>query len=283
MSSCSAQLTKSPQAYDGLSIPNPPGVAVITFTNDQIGVQNDATSRGQGLFYDLYGSNATASAMMAWAWGVSRILDGLEDNSAAANLNLDKIAVTGCSRNGKGALVAGAFDNRIALTIPQESGSGGDACWRLSDAMYARGEVVQTLMEIVTENVWFSEEFATFTNKTDLLPFDHHMLAGLIAPRPMLAIENAAYLWLGPWSCFGCMKAAHAIWEALGVPDQMGFSEVGNHSHCVFPASEQPDLSAYINKFLLDQEADTNVFNNDQNFTFNVPGKFVNWTTPMLT
>jgi hypothetical protein len=34
-----------------------------------------------------------------------------------ANINTKRIGVTECSRNGKGALVAGAFDERIALTI----------------------------------------------------------------------------------------------------------------------------------------------------------------------
>ena len=65
--------------------------------------------------------------MTAWVWGVSRIIDALE-LSPHANINLNKLAVTGCSRDGKGALMAGAFETRIALTIPQESGSGGDTC-----------------------------------------------------------------------------------------------------------------------------------------------------------
>jgi len=54
-------------AYSGLSVPVPPGIAVITFDNSEMGQQNDQSSRGVGLFYDLYGSNATASSMMAWA------------------------------------------------------------------------------------------------------------------------------------------------------------------------------------------------------------------------
>ena len=33
------------------------------------------------------------------------------------------MGVTGCSRFGKGAFVIGAFDQRIALTMPIESGS----------------------------------------------------------------------------------------------------------------------------------------------------------------
>ncbi len=111
-------------AYGGLSIPTPAGVAVINFNNDDIAAQNDGSSRGQGKFFTLYGSNHSAGAMTAWAWGVSRIIDALE-MTPSANIDLTRIGVSGCSRNGKGALVAGAFDTRIALTIPQESGSGG--------------------------------------------------------------------------------------------------------------------------------------------------------------
>ena len=92
-----------------------------------MGEQNDQSSRGVGLFFDLFGANATASSMSAWVWGVSRIIDSLE-LTPKAGINLEKIAVTGCSRDGKGALMAGAFEPRIALTIPQESGSGGDTC-----------------------------------------------------------------------------------------------------------------------------------------------------------
>ena len=116
----------------GGSIPHPAGVAIINFNNDDIAAEIDASSRGQGKFYTLYGSNATASAMTAWAWAVSRIIDALEA-TPSANINISRIGVNGCSRDGKGAFVAGALDDRVVLTIPQESGSGGAACWRISD------------------------------------------------------------------------------------------------------------------------------------------------------
>lgn len=111
--------------------------------------QTSGASRGVGQFYDLYGVNATASSMTAWVWGVSRIIDMLE-NTPEARINTNKIAMTGCSRNGKGVLMAGAYEPRIALTIPQESGSGGDACWRLSLYEQTEGAVVQTATEIVS-------------------------------------------------------------------------------------------------------------------------------------
>jgi len=114
------------------------GVAVINFPNNDIAQQVNAGSRGQGKFYTLYGTGHTAGAMIAWSWGISRLIDALE-RTPAALVDPARLGVTGCSRNGKGALVAGAFDERIALTIPQESGSGGAASWRVSQAQLNAG------------------------------------------------------------------------------------------------------------------------------------------------
>ncbi|KAG6888051.1 carbohydrate-binding module 1 [Termitomyces sp. Mi166 len=270
-------------AYGGMSIPAPSGVAIITFNNDDMAAQVNSGSRGQGKFYTLYGSGHSAGAMTAWAWGVSRIIDALEI-TPNANINLQRIAVTGCSRNGKGALVAGAFETRIALTIPQESGSGGAGCWRISDDMLASGIDTQTASEIVQENVWFSPLFNQYVNQVGNLPFDHHMLSALVAPRALLIIDNTGIDWLGPRSVWGCQTTAHEIWKALGVPDSMGVSQVGNHNHCAFPSSEEGDLDAFVNKFLKGQNTNTNIIKTDgaNNLGF-VAANYVDWTTPTLT
>ncbi|MCI4338669.1 MAG: hypothetical protein L3J72_05145, partial [Thermoplasmata archaeon] len=181
---------------------NAMGVASIIFPNDTIAAEVDASSRGQGEFYDLYGSTHPAGAMMAWAWGVSRLIDAIEQ-TPAAKIDPGRLGVTGCSRDGKGALVVGAFEERIVLTIPQESGSGGAASWRVSDAQLASGTEVQTLSEITGENVWFRSSFAQFGHTASKLPFDHHMIEGMVAPRALLVIENTSQVWLGDLStCF---------------------------------------------------------------------------------
>jgi hypothetical protein len=256
------------------------GVAVINFPNDDIAQQVNAGSRGQGKFYTLYGAGHTAGALMAWAWGVSRLIDALED-TPAARIDPARLGVTGCSRNGKGALMVGAFDERIALTIPQESGSGGAASWRVSQAQLASGTMVQTLSEIVGENVWFTSSFSQFGNAVNKLPFDHHDVAGLVAPRGLLIIENTSFDWLGNRSTFTNAAAAHLIWEALGVPDNMGFSQLGNHNHCAFPAAQQPEVSAFVTRFLLDGSANTTVFKTDGGFTFD-RATWVDWSVPVL-
>lgn len=269
--------------FDGVSIPIPPGVAVLTLTVDEIAQQNDQSSRGIGLFYDLYGTNASAGALMAFAWATSRIIDILEE-TPSVNISTQKLAVTGCSRNGKGALVAGAFDERIALTIPQESGSGGDACWRTSRAMLVNHQLfTQTAWEIISENVWFSTSFDPFgaNNYTvGLLPFDHHELAGLVAPRGLYSTENVGFLWLGDWSNYECMKVGNKIFQALSVPTNQGFSQDGPHDHCSFPADQEGEIAAFFSKFLLDEPADTDVFRTVGNWTYNP--SWAPWEVPTL-
>jgi len=235
------------------------------------------------LFFDVYG-NVSASSMTAWVWGVSRVLDMLEEKQEV-NINMDKIAVTGCSRDGKGALMAGAFEQRFALTIPQESGSGGDTCWRLSLFEQDQGDVVQQATEIVQENVWFSVNFADFVNDINVLPYDHHFLAAMVAPRPLISYENTDVEWLSPLSAWGCMSAAHTVYEALGIADKHGFIQVGNHSHCAFPTDLEGSLFAFINKFLLDEpNVNTTFFSTNGVFNGTVfdPSYWINFTTPRL-
>ncbi len=258
------------------------GVALITFPADEIGQETNASSRGKGKFFDLYGSNYDAGALMAWAWGVDRLIDVLEI-TPTANIDPKRLGVTGGSRNGKGALCVGAFDERIALTVPQESGNGGASGWRTADAQMASGTEVQTLSEIIGENCWFAKALNQFSGNTNKLPYDHHEVLALCAPRGLLVIENPDFTWLGNLSCYETSTAGHMVYEALNIPDRMGYSSIGGHGHCQFPASQQPELTAYIKKFLLgDSTANTTVFRSDKTYTFNKT-KWVDWTIPSLS
>jgi hypothetical protein len=254
------------------------GVALINFPSDTIAVENSASSRGQGLFYDMYGSGHSAGALMAWAWGMDRLIDAIE-KTPAANIDPNRLGVTGCSRWGKGALACGAFDERIKLTIPQESGSGGAASWRVSDW---QGTSVQTLGEITGENCWFRANFNQFNSTATKLPFDHHMIEGLCAPRALLVIENSSMVWLGNVSTWTTGNVAHKIWEALGIPDKMGYSSDGTHGHCAFPSAQQPEVTAYVQKFLVGGgTGNTNVMKTDGGVIYN-ESQWVNWSVPAL-
>lgn len=270
-------------ALDGLSIPRPSNVAVVTLNIDDIAQQNDQSSRGKGKFFTLYPNlvNSTG-AMMAWAWATNRLVDALEA-TPSAGIDTQRLGVTGCSRNGKGALVIGAFEPRIALTIPQESGSGGTDCWRLSDDMLRSGITTQTASEIVQENVWFGPAFNSFAqSSTNNLPFDHHELLALVAPRGLLAIDNVGIDWLGAPSSFGCLETAGKVYQALGAPTSLGFSQAANHAHCAFPSSQQNDLNAFINRFLLGQNVSTAITFTAGNYTFNET-LWTPWDVPTLS
>ncbi|HTV22348.1 MAG TPA: hypothetical protein VMG12_26855 [Polyangiaceae bacterium] len=278
------------------------GVAVITFDNNAMGAQGNkregdtyTNTRGQGLFYDLYGKDHPASSMMAWAWGVSRVIDAI-GSTPEAGIDVAHIAVSGCSRNGKGALVVGAFDERIALTVPQESGAGGTASWRISQAQMdeyratvnpnpSGGQGVQTLAHATGEQPWFRASFADFGKTSadvNRLPFDHHMLLGMVAPRALFVLDNTDMMWLGADSSFTDAVAAAEIWTALGVQGAMGASQVGGHPHCTeLPQAQIEELGAFIDKFLLEKKsANTSVLRSDR--TTPDRAKWIGWNTPVL-
>jgi hypothetical protein len=80
------------------------------------------------------------SLMISQAWGISRVLDALQEDARkpAAERLIDvdvlKSAITGVSRLGKMALVVGAFEPRIAVVNPVTSGSGGTVIDRFHSA-----------------------------------------------------------------------------------------------------------------------------------------------------
>jgi hypothetical protein len=258
------------------------GVAIATLNNNAMGAQAGGASRGTGTFYDLYGNNHPASSMIAWAWGVSRIIDALE-KTPDANIDPTRIAVTGCSRNGKGALTVGAFDERIALTIPQESGAGGSASWRVSQDQSSAGENVQTLSNAANEQPWFRSDFGQNFGNANVgrLPFDQHTVMGMVAPRALLVIDNQID-WLGIDSTFTAGSIAHSIWQAFGAADSMGYWQTTGHTHCAFPASQRGALEAYVKKFLVGGGTDdTNLLRGDGNVTADL-GRWQQWAPPTL-
>jgi hypothetical protein len=76
----------------------------------------------------------------------------------------------------------------------------------------------------------------------------------------LLVLGNPDYEWLADESGFVSCKAAHEVWKAFGVPDRFGFSIVAGHAHCRLPASQYPEVEAYVRRFLLgDTTVNTNV------------------------
>jgi hypothetical protein len=237
-------------------------------------------SRGKGIFYDLNGSNASAGELMAWSWGISRLIDALA-TTPGSKIDVRHLAVTGCSRNGKGALVAGAFDERIALTIPQEPGSGGASAWRLVADEIASGTKVQPLAEATTEAAWFQKDFGTvYGNAPGKLPVDHHELAAMVAPRGLLVIENSID-WLGLNSTYGTGKAAAEIFGAMGADSSFTYSQDSTHDHCALPSDQYHWVQSFVKKFLLGQTGEAPAVESQVPRVFD-RSKWIPWTVPVL-
>lgn len=227
-------------------------IAQIAFNFPQVMAWQQ--KRGEEPINRLYPELIHMGAYSAWSWGVSRLIDGLELVADKLPIDLQNLAITGCSFAGKMAIYAAAFDERIALTIAQESGGGGAAAWRVSETL---GEV-ETLAR--TSHVWFMEEMFQFSDHVNKLPFDHHELMSMIAPRALLCLGNPDYKWLADESGYVSCKAAKRVWETFNIADRFGFSIVGNHGHCILPEQQRPEVEAFIDKFLLgDCETETNV------------------------
>lgn len=219
-------------------------IAQITFDFTQ--VMSHTQKRGNEPINRLYPEQTEMGSYCAWSWGISRLIDGLEKVEKKSRIDLSHLAISGCSFAGKMALFAGAFDERIALTIAREPGGGGVNAWRVLETL----ENVETLGR--TNYAWFLESMRQFAGKNvNRLPIDHHELAALIAPRALLVLGNTDYEWLAEESNYVSCQAARMVWKAFGIEDRMGFSIQGGHMHCMLPKSQYPEVEAFIDKFLL--------------------------------
>ncbi len=228
-------------------------IALIHFMESQI-TNAWSNVRGDGPFFQLY-PDKTRGKFIAWAWGVSRIIDALE-KCPEAKIDLSHLAISGCSYAGKIALFSGALDERIALTIAIESGGGGFTAWRVTETLSGNRETLKNAQG----QAWYYQGLSQFNNAVNKLPYDHHELMAMIAPRALLVTGNPNYEWMADESGHVASKAAHEVWKAFGVPDRFGFSIVGGHDHCLLPESQRPAIEAFVEKFLLgDTTANTNI------------------------
>ncbi|HJZ53477.1 MAG TPA: acetylxylan esterase [Gemmataceae bacterium] len=151
--------------------------------------------------------NETATIMW-WAWGVHRAVDFLLTDRS---IDPKRIAVVGHSRLGKTALLAGAFDERIAVVIPNQAGCGGTGPSRHDDP---KAETVKRINTSFPH--WFCGNFKAFNDDPTKLPFDQNCLVAICAPRPVLFTNAAEDLWANPRGQFEVLKAANPAYKLYG-------------------------------------------------------------------
>jgi len=265
------------------TILNKYNVATISYNPYDLGAENGGSGAKAGKFYDLYGSNHSAGLLAAWGWGVSRIIDVLEKDP---RFNATRVGATGCSRFGKGPFIASAFDARIALSMPVESGIGGVPALRLVPRIDASGEQPYHAMSYER---WlnpgslgaFTNSNATSGHQLNKLPIDTHSVIGLIAPRGLLVIDNPGIANLDPNSAWVATKAGQMIYEGLGFGSNVGYIGAGG-DHCSWRTQYSAPAEAFVRKFLAGDESATTGSFATSGSQPNV-SSYVDWTVPSLS
>jgi hypothetical protein len=220
---------------------NGEGVATLSYDNNAIAAET-AGNYSSGKYFDANPDfKGKTGALVAWAWGVSRILDMLEKNPTV--IDPTKIAVHGCSRLGKAAFVIGAFDQRIALGLPLEPGTGGPAPLRALPTLGG-----QTLASANSEAAWFGPPSKTYS--ASMAAADMSDVAVMYAPRGLLMMDNAHIAHLSYKANYLGAAAANKVYEAMGSKGLWYLGNSGNGTHCAVRTEYGAPLRAMIKKFL---------------------------------
>ncbi len=198
------------------------GYLLAQFNRVELAPDLNRPDRVAGL-YRAY-PDGVFGALAAWAWGYHRCLDVLGN---LPFVQAARVAVTGHSRGGKAALLAGATDERIALTCANNSGAGGAGCFRW------QGNGSETLADLIRVfPYWFGPGLKDYVDREEELPFDQHFLKSLMAPRALLTTEALGDLWANPEGTRQTHLAAREVYRFLGAEDRLGiwFRE-GGHAH----------------------------------------------------
>jgi hypothetical protein len=187
------------------------GYALAAFYSGD--VDSDRADVSSGVYAWLAGDDpaknrpADRGTIAAWAWGFQRCVDYLVTDR---DLDAARIAALGHSRNGKTALLAAAYDERIAIAFPHQAGCGGSAP--------SRGKVGESVKAINDRFAhWFNARFKEFNDAPERLPFDQNCLVALCAPRPVLFSAAEGDQWANPAGQFDVLRAADPVYRFLGV------------------------------------------------------------------
>jgi len=194
------------------------GFAVISFFYQDVTTDDGDFSNGlAGEIYQGKERDATSPGKIAlWAWAAMRVMDYMQ---TLEGIDKKNIAVAGHSRLGKTALLTGAFDERFAFSISNDSGCSGAAITRGK-----RGETVKNICGTFPH--WFCKNYQKYMGREHEMPFDQHFLLSLIAPRKLYVASAEQDIWADPDSEFLSCAAADGMFKLLGeagiiCPDRM--------------------------------------------------------------
>ncbi len=185
------------------------GFACLSFCYKEVTSDDDDMTDGlAGVLYENgQRGDFDAGKIAMWAWAAHRIMDYAQ---TVPELDITKSVICGHSRLGKTALLAGATDERFAVTYSNNSGCSGAALYK---------DKVGESIESITDHFpyWFCKNYLKYRNRDNEMPFDQHYLTACIAPRRVYIASAAEDTWADPVSEFLNCVAVSEFYQRAGV------------------------------------------------------------------
>ncbi|MBX3178946.1 MAG: acetylxylan esterase [Candidatus Hydrogenedentes bacterium] len=215
------------------------GYAFATFHESDVDPdKHDFEDGVHAAFKNVAAPDHAWGTIAAWSWGLRRCIDYLVTDP---DIDANRVCVTGHSRRGKTALLTAALDERVALVVPHQSGTGGMALSRNNDQ-----ETVERINRVFPH--WFCDAFTWFDHRENRLPVDQHLLVALVAPRALLDTAGLQDAWANYESALKNIRAADPVWKFLGAPGIAGNDMV------LGPAPLDPEKTGNLMQFRLDEK-----------------------------
>jgi dienelactone hydrolase len=168
-------------------------------TDPIFGVTDDSDK-----FIDVY-PDYDFACIARWSWAGMRAVDYL---CTLPEVDKQKIGITGHSRNGKQAVLAAAFDERIGAVVGSSGTTGECLPWRNCTLDFWGTGSIESITGGPHNTHWFHPRLRFFAGREDKLPVDQHQLMALVAPRGLMMY--AAYS-EHEGNCFGYEQAYRSV------------------------------------------------------------------------
>lgn len=182
----------------------------FTATDPKYGFSDDSEA-----YEEIWWPEYDFSTLMRWAWSASRTIDYLY---TLDYIKKDQIGLTGLSRNGKMALWAAAFDERIKAVIPISGGTGGEVPFMYTNEKYNNESIAE-----ITRNFpsWLHPRLRFFIGRENKLPVDQNSLMALVAPRGLMLTSSIFEDQGNPWGIEQAYLSAKETYKFLGAEDKI--------------------------------------------------------------
>lgn len=208
----------------------------FTATDPKYGFTDDSET-----YEEIWWPEYDFSTLMRWGWAASRAIDYLY---TLDYIEKEQIGLTGLSRNGKMALWAAAYDERIKAVIPISGGTGGEDPFMYTNEKYDNESIAE-----ITRGFpyWLHPRLRFFIGRENKLPVDQNSLMALVAPRGLMLTSSIFEDQGNPWGIEQAYLSAKETYKFLGAEDKIAIDlRHGLHAPSARDVENYLDFFDYI-------------------------------------